>query len=86
LDDFTTTLRVALTRKIVVVYVLPLHGSPRTLATVTEAIAFIESFDESKPEQSFTRYEVGVRYSNGDEVRGQFQDKTTAVAFLRDIR
>ena len=51
-----------------------------------EAIAFIESFDESRPETPFTRYEVGVRYSNGDEIRGQFMDKATAIIFLRGVR
>lgn len=67
-------------------YVLPLHGLPRTLADVAEAIAFIEAFDESKPDVPFTRYEVGVRYGNGDEIRGQFENKMTAIAFLRDMR
>lgn len=83
---FTAALRTTLTRSITSVYVLPLHGSPRTLGDVVEAIAFIESFDESKPCPPFTRYEVGVRYSNGDEIRGQFKDKATAVAFLRSMR
>lgn len=32
------------------------------------------------------RYEVGVRYNNGDEIRGQFGDKVTAIAFLRGLR
>ena len=64
------------------VYVLP-PGGPRSAA---DAIAFIEAFDESKPDVPFTRYEVGVRYSNGDEIRGQFQDKVSAVAFLREVR
>jgi hypothetical protein len=85
-DDFTSSLRVALTRKIESVYVLPLHGTARTLGDIAEAIAFIESFDESKPREPFTRYEVGVRYSNRDEIRGQFSDKATAVAFLRSIK
>lgn len=49
-------------------------------------IAFIEAFDQSKPREPFTRYEFGVRYSNGDEVRGQFRDKATALAFLRGQR
>lgn len=71
------------TREIESVYAIPPCGSRRTPA---EAIAFIESFDESKPDTSFTRYEVGVRYSDGDEIRGQFKDKTTAIAFLRGIR
>jgi hypothetical protein len=86
LEGFTSFLRLALTRKIKSVYVLPLHGLPRTLSGVAEAIAFIESFDESKPDAPFTRYEVGVRYSNEDEIRGQFKDKATAITFLRSMR
>jgi hypothetical protein len=73
----------SMTRTIASVYVLPPHGSTGNLA---EAITFIESFDESQPATPFTRYEVGVRYSNGDEIRGQFQDKTSAIIFLRSIR
>jgi hypothetical protein len=86
LEAFTSALKVSLTRTIQSVYVLPLYGLPRTLGDVAEAIAFIEKFDESKPDTAFTRYEVGVRYSNGDEVRGQFKDKATAIAFLRGMR
>jgi len=44
----------------------------RTLADAAEPIAFIAAFDESKPDAPFARYEVGVRYSDGDEIRGQF--------------
>jgi len=54
--------------------------------SVVEAIAFIESFDESKPCEPFTRYEVGVHYTNGNEVRGQFNDKANAIAFLQNMR
>ena len=52
---------------------------------MADAIAFVESYG-SKSVPSFTRYEIGVRYSNGDEIRGQFHDKTTALAFLRSVR
>lgn len=55
----------------------------RSLAGFVDAITFIESFDEFKPERPFTRYEVGVRYSNGDEIRGQFTDKANPIAFRR---
>jgi hypothetical protein len=85
IDAFVSSLTTTLTRRIETVYVLPLHGIAQTLGDVREAIAFIESFDESKPIASLTRYEVGIRYSNGDELRGQFKDKTTAVAFLRGM-
>jgi hypothetical protein len=86
LVTFSAALRTTLARSILSVYILPLHGSPRILGDVAEAIAFIEAFDESKPCEPFTRYEVGVRYSNGDEIRGQFKDKMTAVAFLRGMQ
>ncbi len=64
------------------VYVIAPRGF---LPNVVEAIAFIESFDETKPCEPFTRYEVGVRFSNGDEIRGQFKDKADAIAFLRGM-
>jgi hypothetical protein len=86
LDAFTSSLRLALTRTILTVYVPPLHGRARTLKNVVDAIRFIESFDESRPDQAFTRYEVGVRFSNGDEIRAQLADKTAAIVFLRGVR
>lgn len=86
LATFLAALRTTLSRTIQSVYVLPLHGILRTLGNVTEAIEFIEEFDESLPCKSFTRYEVGVRYSNGDEIRGQFKDKMAAVAFLHGMQ
>lgn len=73
-------------RSIKSVYLARLHDVPRTAAGLAETIALVESFDESKPEGPFTRYEFGIRYSNGDAVRVQFTDKTTAIAFLRGMR
>ena len=86
IHTFIAALRLTLTRKVQCVYVLPLHGSAHTLRDAAEAIAFFEAFDESQPGTAFTRYEVGVRYSNGDEIRGQFNDKAAAIAFLRAVR
>ena len=57
--------------------------NPKDLA---DAVAFIEAFGESNATAILTRYEVGVRYTNGDEIRGQFKDKSAAVAFLRGMR
>lgn len=70
-------------RRIESVYAIPPEFAAKTPA---EAIALIVSFDESNLDTPFGRYEVGVRYSNGDEVRGQFKDKATAVAFLHSMR
>jgi hypothetical protein len=82
---FTCSLRIALTRRIELIYVLPLHGTTKVLNGVEKAVVFIEHFDESKPHAAFARYEIGVRYSNGDEIRCQFKDKGTAIKFLREL-
>ena len=74
------------TRSISAIYLLGWSDLAVAPSNVAEAIAFIESFDESKPNSLFTRYEVGVRYSNGDEIRGQFKDKNAAITFLREMR
>jgi hypothetical protein len=57
----------------------------RTSAAVAEAIAFVELFDKSKPDAPLAPYEVGVRYSNGNEIRWQFTDRAAAIAFLRGM-
>jgi hypothetical protein len=85
LETFVSALRAALTRRVESIYVLPLHGMARTLGDVLAAIEYLQSHDESQPSLQFVRYEIGIRYSNGDEVRGQFKDKTTAIAFLRSV-
>ncbi len=85
-DDFTRFVRElenCLTRSITSVCVLTLHGQTKELASVKSAIAFIESFEETTVAGAFVRYEVNVRYSNGDEIRGSFETKADALRFLR---
>lgn len=86
LSAFIAALEVSLNRLIVSVYVLPLHGVVQELATPRAAITFLEQHDLAEKVQEFVRYEVGVRYSNGDEIRGQFQSKVSAIEFLTGIR
>lgn len=70
-------------RKIKSVSVVTSGGMAKSPA---EAIAYIASIDRSHLDMPFTQCEVGVRYSNGDEIRGQFRDKSTAIVFLREIQ
>lgn len=83
--DFITALQVTLTRKVTGIYVLPLHGLENVLSRVADAIDFIVNCDETKLAGNFIRYEITVRYNNGDEIRGQFKDKSTAIGFLRSM-
>jgi hypothetical protein len=81
--QFITELEKCLTRKIVAVLVLALHGQSQELANVQSAIKFIEQFDETKSTGNFARYEVNIRYTNSDEVRGSFVMKSETLKFLR---
>ena len=85
LAAFERDLRTSLQRSVKTVRVLTLHGEARELASVEDAIEYIEEFDETSPRPPFVRYELWVVFSNGDEIRGEFQDKASAMKFLRAL-
>lgn len=87
-DQFTAffrDLRASLERIIAQVFILPLSGPKRQFASLGKAIRFIAAHDQTEPVSDFVRYELIVRYSNGDEVQGKFQTKEKAVTFLRSF-
>jgi hypothetical protein len=47
---------------------------------------FIMNYEESSPPGIFVRYEVHVRYTNSDEIRGTFESKTEAIRFLNSMQ
>lgn len=82
---FFDKLRACLNRTIEHVFVLTLSGASRQLDSIKDAVRFIEQHDEAAPATEFVRYELNVRYTNGDEVRGTFREKDKAIAFLRSF-
>jgi hypothetical protein len=85
LDRFLHDLRSVLLRQVELVFVLPLHGMRQELRSLDEAIHYLDSYRETRRAFGFLRYELNVRYSNGDEIRGTFEDKSAAVEFLRRL-
>lgn len=65
--------------------VLALSKASREFVTVEDAVRFIQCYEEFAAVTSFDRYELQVRYSNGDEIRGAFASKAAAVDFLRSV-
>jgi hypothetical protein len=77
-------LEASLSRRIVGITVLVLHGQPQQMSSAAEAIQYLESYQESRPcSAAAVKYEIDVRYSNGDVIHGIFQTKEAAVRFLR---
>ena len=85
LDEFLTALETSLRRSVSLVSIAPLHGTWHEVGTLEEAIDFLTSYRENAASRPFMRYEVSVRYSNGDQIRGDFHEKAAAIDFLRTI-
>jgi hypothetical protein len=66
--------------------VLPLHGQIEELATLDQAIAFLERYDDQNGPKPIYRYGIQIRYTNGDSIEGKFADKQAAIEFLESYR
>ncbi|MBC7816750.1 MAG: DNA methylase [Planctomycetaceae bacterium] len=86
IESFLHQLEVSLSRTIQTVFVVALHDRSFEGTTVDDAIHFIEAYDESSAALRFCRYEVNIRYTNGDEVRATFASKLEAIRFLTGLR
>ena len=83
---FLGALSTAVSREIEAVYVLPLHGLRLHAASISEALTLLQGYEESAPKTQFERYEVLVRFRNGNEITGKFNDRISAVDFLEKYR
>lgn len=77
-----TQLERAVRRQISAVRLVPLHGMARDCATVQEAITIVDGYDETSAHGPLVKYEVIIRYDNGDKIEAEFQDRATTIEFL----
>lgn len=82
-EKFFSSLRSSLSRKIERVSVLPLTGVASSFGSIEEAILFVSALDEQAWYQEFVRYEINIRYNNGDDIKGNFQQREDAIKFLQ---
>lgn len=80
--EFINAVEVTVTRRILAIHVLPLHGTAIVLSSVDEAVRFIKGYVPRGALPPIIKYEIIVRFSNGDEIRASFADSVSAVAFL----
>ena len=82
---FFRTLRLCLNRLVEQIFVLTLSGTSHEFDFVEDAVRFISEYDQSEPVSDFLRYELNVRYSNGDEIRATYRERERAIEFLQSI-
>jgi hypothetical protein len=84
--EFIAALDASLTRGVQGVSITVLHGQERQWASVAEAIAYVQNYEEKRGGAApALKYEVHVRYNNGDVIHGVFQQKTEAIHFLQSF-
>ncbi len=81
-ETFLESLLSSLKRRVEFVLVLPLYGTQHQFEKIQDAVNYIANYDPSTPSLDFVKYELNVRYSNGDEIRGTFHEKDRAIEFL----
>jgi hypothetical protein len=87
LDDFIERLENVLGRRVQAVILIPLHGAQNEFHCINDAIHFIEKYQQDKEGNGdFRKYEIIVRYTNGDTIDAAFSDKIPAVSFLKYIK
>jgi len=82
LKIFMDDLSKAVLRRIECVSILPLHGRVTDCQTIEAAIEFIESYDPSAGSRPIVRFEVIIRYDNGDRITADFGSPADAIVFL----
>jgi len=80
--QFTNAMEKVLSRQIDRILILPLHGKVIEFSSIEEALASIEGFDQDASVSEFVRYEIEVRYHNGNKLHGTVKDKEAASEFL----
>jgi hypothetical protein len=84
---FINKLEKCATRLVKQVRIFPLHGNMVTIDSIDDAISFVEKYnDKSGTSYACVRYEVLITYSNGDEIKANFQEKENVLKFLADYR
>lgn len=83
-NQFVDSLLASVSRRIERVIILILHGQPREATTAAGAIQLIEAYADRGIQNPIERYEIEIRYNNGDSIHARFRDKIAAIEFLRN--
>ncbi|MCL2003456.1 MAG: hypothetical protein FWG72_05560 [Oscillospiraceae bacterium] len=85
LGAFRLKLCNSLERKIESIRIMSMFGDESAFSNVNEACTFIATFNEKDGRFKFYKFEIYVRYSNGDKLEAQYTEKSNAIAFLQSI-
>lgn len=82
LKELADELYKSISRVVSQVIVLPIHGASTSLLSISDAITYINNYSETSCNATILRYELKIRYNNGDEITMICSDKRNAIQFL----
>jgi len=81
-NEFFASFSKSVSRFIERIIILPLHGQEAISNSITEAIDFLQDYSENKSKLQLSKYEIIIRYNNGDKIEASFKDKNDTISFL----
>jgi len=85
LDEFIAALSSRLDRVVEKVILIPLYGTLNEFDSIDDAMKFIDKHSTSGSSGDFRKYEVIIKFSNGDRVEGSFGNKLRVREFLEFV-
>lgn len=85
LTKFNNNLCVSLERKIETIRVITVYGNRQIFGTPEEAKEFIAQHDGEQADLDFYKFEIYIKYTNGDIIEMQFSEKRNAILFLNQL-
>jgi hypothetical protein len=82
LEEFSSVLRNVVLRQVERIVVLTLYGDSHEFHDIIQAMQFLQTFQVQSSEV-FQRFEIQIRYSNGNRIEGSFADKKSAIEFVQ---
>ncbi|MBE9103418.1 DNA methylase [Nostoc cf. edaphicum LEGE 07299] len=84
IDEFINILEQSFARLVQQVNIIVLHGLSQQSETINNAIEYLQNYSENQPNSApAIKYEIDIRYNNGDIIHAMFKNKTEALKFLR---
>lgn len=85
ISGFLDRLSTTILRRIDRVSILPLHGSATSVDSISAAVQLLRNYVPPTEPGALVRFEVNVRYDNGDRIVADFANAADAITFLESF-
>lgn len=85
IQRFLDELKSSVDRMIDRILIIPLYGAESSFENLADAVNFMNSYDIYDGSGDFRKYEINVRFTNGDTISASLADKDKAIRFLQYV-